>query len=193
VSSTRERILLCARDLVEQSDGAAPNMTAIAAAVGISRQALYLHFPDRAALLVALVDYVDEREDLQVGIDAINAAPDAVGKLRAFIDMQAWRNPRIAPLGRALDHARRGDPPSARAWQDRADRRLGALTKMTEQLRAEGRLDPSWGITEAAALLSELTSFRVWDDLVSDSKLAPSRYTEIVAAAALATLAAPLP
>jgi AcrR family transcriptional regulator len=193
MSSTRERILLCSRELVEQSDGAAPNMTAIAAAVGISRQALYLHFPDRVALLLALVEYVDEREDLQVGIDAINAAPDAVGKLRAFIEMQAWRNPRIATLGRALDHARRSDPSSARAWRDRADRRLAALTQMTEQLRAEGRLHPSWGVTEGALLLSELTSFRVWDDLVIDGKLDPSRYNEIIAAAALATLAAPLP
>jgi AcrR family transcriptional regulator len=192
VSSTRDRILLRARELVEQTDGAAPNMTAIAAAVGISRQALYLHFPDRAAVLVALVEYVDEREDLQVGRDAINAAPDAIGKLRAFIDMQAWRNPRIAPLVRALDHARRSDPPSAQAWRDRHDRRLGALTRITEQLRTEARLHPSWPVSEAATLLWELTSFRVWDDLVNDAKLKPSRYSEIVAAAAVAALAAPL-
>ncbi len=192
MSSTGDRILLRARELVEQTDGAAPNMTAIAAAVGISRQALYLHFPDRSALLVALVENVDQREDLQVGIDAVNAAPDGVSKLQAFIDMQAWRNPRIAPLVRALDHARRSDSPSARAWQDRHDRRLGALTQITEQLRAEARLHPSWATSEAATLLWELTSFRVWDDLVNDAKLKPSRYTEIVATTVLAALAAPL-
>jgi hypothetical protein len=44
----------------------------------------------------------------------------------------------------------------------------------------------------AAVLLWELTSFRVWDDLVGQSGLAPDRYVEIVAAAALATLASPV-
>ena len=54
MSSTRERILDAAREITEKH-GAAPTMSALARAVGISRQALYLHFPDRAQLLLALV------------------------------------------------------------------------------------------------------------------------------------------
>jgi hypothetical protein len=34
--------------------------------------------------------------------------------------------------------------------------------------------------TEAATLLWELTSFRVWDDLVNESGLTADRYAEIV-------------
>jgi hypothetical protein len=38
----------------------------------------------------------------------------------------------------------------------------------------------------------ELTSFRVWDDLVNEAGLKPGRYTEIVTTSVLATLAAPV-
>jgi len=48
----------------------------------------------------------------------------------------------------------------------------GAVAIIT-RLRTEGRLHPSWKTEEPAALLWELTSFSVWDDLVSESGLAP--------------------
>jgi AcrR family transcriptional regulator len=192
VSSTRERILSAARELTEQGDGGVPSMSELARAVGISRQALYLHFPDRAALLLALVAHVDEREDLQAGIAAVQAAPDAASQIRAWAQMQAWRNPRIAPLARALDQARHTDQAVSAAWRDRTGNRMRGAAAMITRLREEGQLHPSWKTWEAAALLWELTSFRVWDDLVNESRLTPDRYIEIVTAAALATLASPL-
>jgi len=191
VSSTRERILTAARELIEQ-DGGAPNMSELARAVGISRQALYLHFPDRASLLLALAAHVDEHEDLQAGIAAVQAAPDAAGQIRAWAQMQAWRNPKIAPLARALDQARHTDQAASQAWRDRTGNRMRGAAAIIIRLREEGRLHPSWTTAEAATLLWELTSFRVWDDLVNESGLAPGRYVEMVTAAALAALASPL-
>lgn len=192
MSSTRERILSTARELTEQDNDGVPSMSALARAVGISRQALYLYFPDRAALLLALVAHVDEREDLQAGMAAVQAAPDAAGQIRAWAQMQAWRNPRIAPLARALDQARHTDQAASAAWRDRTDNRMRGAAAIITRLREEGQLHPSWKTWEAAALLWELTSFRVWDDLVNESRLTPDRYIEIVTAAALATLASPL-
>lgn len=192
MSSTRERILGAARELIELEDGAAPSMSALARAVGISRQALYLHFPDRAALLLALVAHVDEREGLQAGIAAVEGAPDAASQVRSWAQMQASRNPKIAPLARALDQARHADQAAAQAWRDRTGNRLRGAAAIITRLRGEGGLHPSWNTEEAAALLWELTSFRVWDDLVNDSGLTPGRYTEIVTAAALAALASPV-
>jgi AcrR family transcriptional regulator len=191
VSSTRERILSTARELIEQ-DGGVPSMSELARAVGISRQALYLHFPDRASLLLVLVAHVDEREDLQAGMADVQAAPDAAGQIRAWAQVQAWRNPRIAPLARALDQARHTDQAASAAWRDRTDNRMRGAAAIITRLREEGQLHPSWKTGEAAALLWELTSFRVWDDLVNESRLTPDRYVEIVTAAALATLASPL-
>ena len=191
MSSTRERILGSARDLVERGDGG-PNMSELARAVGISRQALYLHFADRAALLVALVEHVDDREDLATGVAAFEAALDAEAKIRIWVRMQASRNPRIAPFARALAQVRATDPAVALAWRNRMQNRMRGATAIVGQLVAEDRLHPSWTADEAAVLLWELTSFQVWDDLVNDASLAPDRYVEIVVAAALSTLAGPV-
>jgi AcrR family transcriptional regulator len=191
-NSTRERILSAARELVEAAGGTLPGMSGLARAVGISRQALYLHFPDRASLLVALVAYVDEREELQAGIAAVETTPDAAGQIRAWAQMQSWRNPKIAPFARALDQVRHSDQAVSAAWRDRTGNRMRGAVAIATRLREEGRLHPSWDPGEAAALLWELTSFRVWDDLVNESGLKPDRYAEIITAAALAALASPI-
>jgi AcrR family transcriptional regulator len=191
-TGTRDRILSAARQLIEASDGALPVMSELARAVGISRQALYLHFTDRASLLLALVAYVDEREDLQAGIATVETAPDAPGQVRAWTQMQAWRNPKIAPFARVLDQARHTDQAVSAAWRDRTGNRMRGATAIITRLREEGRLHPSWDAEEAATLLCELTSFRVWDDLVNESGLRPDRYAEIVTTAALAALASPI-
>jgi AcrR family transcriptional regulator len=191
VSSTRTRILDTARELTEKH-GTAPTMSALARAVGISRQALYLHFPDHATLLLALVAYIDEQEQLQDGIAAVRQAPDAAGSIRAWARLQAWHNPKIAALARALDDSRHTDPAASAAWADRTGNRMRGAISIIERLRAEGRLHPTWTTTEAAALLWELTSFHVWDDLVNDAQIAPDRYTEIITTAALSTLSTPM-
>jgi hypothetical protein len=106
--------------------------------------------------------------------------------------MQARRNPRIAPLARALDRSRHADDPAASAWRDRTANRLRAATETVKRLRREGAVHRSWTTDEAAALVWELASFRVWDDLVNEAGVPPERYVEIVTAAVLAALAAPL-
>src|SRR5215471_1912697 len=119
-------------------------MSELARAVGISRQALYLHFPDRASLLLALVSYVDEREDLQAGIAAVETTPDAAGQIRAWAQMQSWRNPKIAPFARALDQVRHSDQAVSAAWRDRTDNRMrGAVVIATPRSSPPPRLPPS--------------------------------------------------
>ena len=191
MSSTRERILDRARELVERGDGEPLNMSATAAAAGISRQALYLHFPDRASLLLALVEHTDHREELAAGLANVQAAPTATAKLRTYLEMQASRNPRIAPLARALDAARRADPASEQAWRDRHEGRMTGTTMLAQSLRADGLIHDTWQLEEAALLLWELTSFHAWDDLVNDAGLAPDRYVNLMLTTALATLATP--
>ena len=51
-NSTKFRILEATRKLLESGDKNV-RMSDIAKAVGISRQALYLHYPNRADLLIA--------------------------------------------------------------------------------------------------------------------------------------------
>jgi AcrR family transcriptional regulator len=178
--------------LIERRNGDAPNMSELARAVGVSRQAIYLHFPDRASLLLALVERVDEDEDLQAGIEIVKTGQDAAAQIHAWAQMQAWRNPRIASFARALDQTRHTDRAVAHAWRDRTENRMRGAVAIVNRLREEDRLHPSWKPDEAAAVLGELTSFRVWDDLVNESKLPPDRYVEIVTSAALAALSSPV-
>jgi AcrR family transcriptional regulator len=192
MSSTRDRILDAARGLIEAQPESVLSMSEVARSTGISRQALYLHFPERSALLLALVEHVDDREGLEAGLRAIDAAPDGPSQVRALVEMQAWRNPSIAPLARALDQYRHGDDPASAAWRDRTANRMRGATAAVKRLRREGRVHRSWTTAEAAALVWELASFRVWDDLVTEAGLTPERYTEVVTTAALAALASPI-
>ena len=189
MSSTRERILDAALELVEAQPATVPSMSEVARATGISRQALYLHFPDRAALVLALVEHVDAREDLAGAVAKVAAAGDGAAQVRAWVEMQAQRNPRIASLARALDQSRHEDDSTTAAWRDRTDNRMRAATAIVQRLRREGGVHRSWNTAEAAAVLWELASFRVWDDVVNEARMAPERYVEIVTTAALATLA----
>ena len=192
MSSTRERILGTAREITEQQ-GAVPSMSALARAVGISRQALYLHFPDQTQLLLAFVAYHEDRDQLLQGARAaVQQAADAAGAIRARARIQASRFPAITVVSRALDGARHTDPAAAAAWEDRTAIRMREAISIIERLSAEGRLDPTWATAEAAALLWELTSFRVWDDLVNGAQIEPDRYVEIITTAALSTLGSPV-
>jgi hypothetical protein len=142
--------------------------------------------------LLTLVEHVDEREGLREAVAVVDAAPDGPAQVRAWAEMQARRNPRIAQLARALDQSRHGDDPAATAWRDRTANRMRAATAIVQRLRREGNVHRSWTTAEAATVIWELLSFRVWDDLVNEAGLGPERYVEIVTAAVLATLAAPV-
>jgi len=192
MSSTRDRILDVATELVEARPATVPSMSEVARATGISRQALYLHFPDRSALLLALVQHVDAREDLAGAVAVVMSARDGAAQVRAWVEMQARRNPGIASLARALDQTRHEDDSTTTAWRDRTDNRMRAATAIVQRLRREGGVHRSWVSAEAAVVVWELASFRVWDDLVNEAGLAPDRYVEIVTTTVLTTLAAPV-
>src|SRR5258708_36371923 len=61
---TRRRILDVTLDLVARRGGADVTMAQIARAARVSRQAVYLHFADRAALFTAAVADLEQRRGL---------------------------------------------------------------------------------------------------------------------------------
>jgi AcrR family transcriptional regulator len=70
--STKTRILDTTWKLLEARDKNT-RMSDIAKAVGISRQALYLHFPTRAALLIATTRHVDYVKNVDSRLEASRA------------------------------------------------------------------------------------------------------------------------
>ena len=72
---TRTRILKAAWELLESNPGVAARMSDIAKKAGVSRQALYLHFPNRTELFVATTKYMDEVYRVQEKLCLLYTSP----------------------------------------------------------------------------------------------------------------------
>jgi len=174
---TRERILAATRALLEEQPGAGPSMGQIAQRAGISRQAVYLHFTDRAQLLVELTRAVDaaaRTPDLQRLVDD---APTARAALAQSVALQARLKPKLHGVATALDALRRSDPDAEAAWHERDRARLARCEQVVSRLAAEDELAPAWRIPDAARLMWAVTSQRVWEDLVLHEGWSSQRYT----------------
>jgi AcrR family transcriptional regulator len=165
-SRTRRRILEAAWNLIVVRGEAGFTMAHIATKAKISRQALYLHFADRAQLLDALVRYADEKRGLAGAIQHIVDAPTAREALDRMVSLQARQNPRIWAIALAFEAVRRTDKAAQRSWQGRQARRLDTCRTIIERLRREGELRPTLTMEEATDLLYVITSLRMWEDLV---------------------------
>lgn len=153
-------------------------MADIGKAARVSRQALYLNFADRAALLLALVRYVDEKLDLAAEVQKITHAPTALEALREAVALQARMNPGVWAIARALDAVRRTDDAAEKGWQDRLESRLEACREIAGRLRREAVLRSGWTVAAAADLIWSLTSLRTWEDLVLQRKWTDAEYVE---------------
>jgi AcrR family transcriptional regulator len=189
-ASTRTRILAATLELVQRAQGPIA-MAAIAKAAGLSRQALYLIFADKADLFVELVRYVDEQRGLAAELAKIRDAPTGVAALLAMVDLQTRQNPTLKPIADALELLRRQDPAAQQGWQDRLDARLGGCRSVVARMAAEGALKPGLDPGVAADLVWTLTSLRMWDDLVAQRGWSADQYRERVTALLMAAVVAP--
>jgi AcrR family transcriptional regulator len=97
-TSTRERLLRAAQELIEEEGYGAASVVAIAGRAGLAAGTLYRHFPSKAELFVELFRAVCDRE-LRAMRDAAAAADSAVSRLEAVFTTfaeRALRNPRLA-------------------------------------------------------------------------------------------------
>jgi AcrR family transcriptional regulator len=151
-------------------------MAQIAKAARLSRQAVYLHFADRADLMVALARHVNESLGLPAEIQRMMNTHTGMGMIEAFVSMQARCNPAVWAVARAIDAVRRTDAAAARAWQSRLKSRLEGCRAIVSRLKAEGSLRPELDPSIAADLLWTMTSLRMWEDLVLEREWSPEQY-----------------
>ena len=177
--TTRERILTAALSLVNQAKGPIA-MSAIAKGAGVSRQALYLNFADKADLFIALVRFVDERRGLPEELAKIRGAPSGTAALLAMVDLQARLNPDLQPLVEALELLRRQDPAAEQAWQDRLANRLDGCREIVARMAEERTLRSDLDLRVASDLVWSITSLRMWDDLVVQRGWTAAEYRERV-------------
>ena len=187
-SSTHSRILAAALALVRRRGGADISLGDIAKAARLSRQALYLHFTDRAELLVALARYVDESRGLPEKIRKIADAPSAVAAMREMVALQATDNPTLWPIARVFEAVRRSDPAVERSWQDSLENRLQGCRAIVARLKSEKMLRTGLDPAVAADLLWTLTSLRMWEDLVLLRGWSATKYQQHVFALLVTSL-----
>ncbi len=188
--SGKEKILLAAEALIVKRGGADVTIEQVAQAAGMSRQAVYLHFPDRGSLFLAMVRQSDERRGLAAEIQHIRDAPTGCEAMRRMVSLQARSNQHVWAMARMLDAVRRTDPAVEQAWQDRLRHRLAGCRDIIRKVASEGNLRVGLDLNTAADLLWTITSLRMWEDLVVQRGWSAKRYESHVYAVLLRSLIA---
>jgi AcrR family transcriptional regulator len=98
---TRERLLISARELIEDDGYGAASVIAIAERAGVAAGTLYRHFPSKEELFVEVFRSVCEREEraMRAARDAMAKDAPAAEQLVAVLGgfaRRALRNPRLA-------------------------------------------------------------------------------------------------
>ncbi len=164
-STTRNRILTTTWQLMEKNHGLGIRMSDIAKEVGISRQALYLHFKSRTDLVIATVLFVDDVKGVGERLEKAQTADSGVQLLENIVEF--WGNyiPDIYGIARALLMTRETDTASALAWDDRMKAVRGVCERVIRALERDEALSKEWTRKEATDMLSTMLSIQNWEQL----------------------------
>ena len=175
---THERILEAAWSLIEQKGVADVTLADIAKHVGVSRQAVYLHFGNRAGLLMEMTHHQDRKKAIYERFrEALKGVPPAA-KLEAYIRVWCAYIPQILPVARALMAASLSDESARLAWQDRADELRNGARLVIERLAAKQQLAEGWTVAEATDWCWSMLHVNSWQQLVVESGWTPEHFTE---------------
>lgn len=167
-SSGRDRILDATWSLLRQSPNLQVRVADIAAAAGVSRQAVYLHFGNRANLLLEAVRYRDRTSGLtNVFVSAAREAP-LTEALAQFV--RGWFSyvPHIQPVVQLLSAAAQIDPETRMAWDDRMTLLRTLIETLCARLAAAGMLCPPWTQQSAAGWIWHQTHIDSWRHLTTE-------------------------
>lgn len=160
-TQTKTEILDAAWDLVSHR-GADVSVSEIAKQVGVSRQAIYLHFGSRGGLLIALVRRADDRFNIKAALFEAFARPDPRDRVAQTLEVWLDFVPKIYPVASDLIRLRGTDAESAAAWEDRMEELRNWLTTMCASLERDGVLPQGWTAQDASSVFWAHSSVQVW-------------------------------
>lgn len=163
--STRERILKATWKLLEDRADSQIGMADIAKAAGVSRQSVYLHFANRAELLVATTRYLDTVYDIETKLEASRQARTGEERLEKWVEVWGNHIPRIFGVASALMAMMAHDEEARAAWEDRMGAVRHGCEAVIDALIAEGKLTSRFSPGEATDFLWALQSVGVWEQL----------------------------
>jgi AcrR family transcriptional regulator len=174
---TRTQILEAARGMFEELGYYGAGLGAVAKEAGVSRQAIYLHFPSKAELLTALhlhifatdVLPVVERHPITEEMTALDALETMIA-VDVEVISKVWR------IHEALTTARRQHPEVEETLRPREDDRYGELLDRTRRLKKDGELPPGMRPGALADMLWGLVSVGTYTSLVNERGWSLDRY-----------------
>ncbi len=176
VKDTRSRVLQATWELMEEHEGHGVAMADIAKRAGLSRQAVYLHFPNRAELLIAATWYVDEALDLPAKLRPMQAATTGAERLDRLIAAWGGHLPGIHGVTTAMLRMKADDADAATAWADRMNDIREACSRTVAMLASEDRLRPGWSKRAATDVLAMLLSVENWQRLTREDGWSNTTY-----------------
>lgn len=165
-SDTRERLVRAGLAVLER--GEPFSLVEIAREAGVSRQALYLHFESRAALAVAVAQFVDASFGLDEALAPVRAATSGQALLHSYARFVAKYNDCIQRVVRMADALRQTDGDMAIPWKDRLAQRRAGGRAIAQQLADWGELTEGWTVETAGDWVCALASVKLWEELVLD-------------------------
>ena len=176
IIETRTRILEATVQMLEEGQGRAVRMGDIAAAAGISRQAVYLHFASRTELLVAAAKHVDEVLDSDRRLAASREATSGVKRLELYIESWGRYIPQIYRVAKGLMLAQDTDEAAAAAWKDRMLAMRDGCRAAIEALHADGNLASEWTPKIATDALWTMLLVPNWENLTIECGWSTQQY-----------------
>jgi AcrR family transcriptional regulator len=151
---------------MERQHGQGVRIQDISLAAGVSRQAVYLHFPSRAELLVATTHYADQVLGGSERFQRYCDADGGIEKLEAYLDF--WLNyiPEIYGLAKALMIAQETDEAAAAAWKARMNDVYEGCHAVISQLQQDQLLAEDWTPTGATSLMWSMLQIPNWENMI---------------------------
>jgi AcrR family transcriptional regulator len=174
---TRTQILEAARAMFEEHGYHGAGLAAVAKTAGVSRQAIYLHFPSKAELLTELhlhifaTDVVPAVQRHPV-TDAMTAWEAIEATIASDVEVVAkiWR------IHEALTVARRQHAEVDQTLRPREKERYDELVGLGHRLEREGGLPPEIGVGMFADLLWGLLNVGTYRSLVVERDWSLDQY-----------------
>ena len=185
--NTKTRILDVTWRLLE-SGNTAIRMADIAKEAGVSRQALYLHFPNRAKLLVATTRHIDTVKNIDQRLARSRSASTGIERLQAFVEAWGGYIPEIHGISVALRAMRNTDKEAAAAWEDRMQAVRQGCEAAIRAISEDGYLKKELTEVTAVDLLWTLLSVENWERLVLECSWSQSDYEQTLKQISIATL-----
>ena len=174
---TRTQILEAARAIFEELGYYDAGLGAVAKKAGVSRQAIYLHFPSKAELLTALHLHIFATDVVPALVrHPITEAVSALDALDALIAVDVEVASKVWRIHEALAMARRQHPEVEETLRPRELERYGQLLDLGRRLKREGALPPNLRVGTFADMLWGLINTGTYRSLVIERGWSLDKY-----------------